>query len=177
MPLQIAKDDSTPPEGYGSFHYQYFLDEELIAVGVIDILPECISSVYFYYNPEYSFLSLGTYASLREIFLVRELSRKCPALCNYYLGFYIPTCPKMRYKSNMKPSFLLCPEVFTWHLLDDELNKELDSVRYKRINSRETDRDAMTRDDLNNVLVLANRTAMKYADYKRVSVIKSGKNN
>lgn len=173
--MQLVKDDSSPADGYGSFHYQYFIDEELIAVGVIDILPECISSVYFYYNPDYSFLSLGTYASLREIALVRELSKKCPALSNYYLGFYIPTCPKMRYKSNMKPSYLLCPEVFTWHLLDENLNKEIDSVRYKRINSRETDRDAMTRDDLNNVLVLANRTAMKYVDYKRVSEISAKK--
>lgn len=77
----------------------------------------------------------------------------------------------MRYKSNMKPSFLLCPEVFTWHLLDEQLIKEIDSVRYKRINNRETDKDAMTRDDLDDVLVLANKTAMKYVDYKRVTML------
>ena len=51
--------------GYGSFHQQYWLENKLIAVGVIDILPHCVSSVYFFYDPDYSHLSLGTYASLR----------------------------------------------------------------------------------------------------------------
>lgn len=166
---QFVKNESTPPDGFGSFHYQYFLDDELIAVGVIDILPECVSSVYFFYNPQYSFLSLGTYASLREIALVRELAKTCAELKNYYLGFYIPTCPKMRYKANVKPSYLLCPEAFTWHLLDDNLNKEMDAVRYRKINSAENDKDMMTRNDLDYVLVLSNRTAMKYRDFKRVS--------
>lgn len=140
----------------------------MIAVGVIDILPECVSSVYFYYDPDYSFLSLGTYASLREIALVRELAKECSTLTNYYLGFYIPTCPKMRYKANVKPSYLLCPEVFTWHLLDEKLSNEIDAVPYKRMNCEAEDSDKVTEDDLRNVLVLANRTAMKFSDFKRV---------
>lgn len=164
------KDPSTPPEGFGSFHYQYYLDGVIIAVGVIDILPECVSSVYFYYDPDYSFLSLGTYASLREIALVRELSKTSVQLTNYYLGFYIPTCPKMRYKANVKPSYLLCPEVFTWHLLDEKLSSDIDAVSYLRINKTEEDKEKVTdEDDLKTVLVLFNRTAMKYGDYRRVS--------
>lgn len=51
--------------GYGSFHQQYRLNDKLIAVGVIDILNKCVSSVYFFYDPEYSFLNLGTYSALR----------------------------------------------------------------------------------------------------------------
>lgn len=168
--LQFRKDSTSPPEGFGSFHYQYYLDDELIAVGVIDILPSCVSSVYFYYNPDYSFLSLGTYASLREIALVRQLSQTCPQLKNYYLGFYIPTCPKMRYKANVKPSYLLCPEVYTWHLLDDKLSSEVDKSKYLRLNKDGQDEDAVTKDDLPNVLVLAERTAMKYKDYRKVSI-------
>lgn len=165
------KDLSTPPQGFGSFHYQYYLDSVLIAVGVIDVLPECVSSVYFYYDPEYSFLSLGTYASLREIALVRELSKSSPKLTNYYLGFYIPTCPKMRYKSNVKPSYILCPEVYTWHLLDEKLSSEIDAVPYLRINKSGEDEEKMTEDELRNVLVLFNRTAMKYGDFRRVSCV------
>lgn len=167
--MQVKQDASTPPLGFGSFHHQYYLDGVLIAVGVIDILPECVSSVYFYYDPDYSFLSLGTYASLREIALVRELCKSCPQLSQYYLGFYIPSCPKMRYKANVKPSYLLCPEVFTWHLLDDKLNREIDAVSYKRINTDGQDEEKVTPDGLRNVLVLASRAAMKYGDYKRVS--------
>lgn len=44
--------DDGPRCGYGSFHQQYWLDDDkLIAVGVIDILPKCVSSVYFFYDP------------------------------------------------------------------------------------------------------------------------------
>lgn len=169
--MQFKRTNDTPTEGYGSFHYQYYLDGVLIAVGVIDILPECVSSVYFYYDPAYSFLSLGTYASLREIALVRQLAKQCAALSNYYLGFYIPSCPKMRYKANVKPSFLLCPEAFTWHLLDEKLNSEIDAVPYKQINLSVDESEKVTTDDLRNVLVLANRSAMKYGEFKRVSIM------
>lgn len=50
--------------GYGSFHQQYILDGKIICVGVIDILPSLVSSKYLYYDPEYDFLSLGTYSAL-----------------------------------------------------------------------------------------------------------------
>ena len=53
------------PDGYGSFHQHYLLDGKIIAVGVVDILPNCISSVYLYYDPDYSFLGLGVYTALR----------------------------------------------------------------------------------------------------------------
>ncbi len=37
----------------GCYHMKYYLDKKLIAVGVVDILPHGLSSVYFYYAPEY----------------------------------------------------------------------------------------------------------------------------
>ena len=37
----------------------YRLDGELIAVGVLDILPGCVSSVYFMYNAKWEKYSLG----------------------------------------------------------------------------------------------------------------------
>ena len=58
-------EDSSPAGGYGSFHQHYILDGKIIGVGVIDILPRCVSSVYFYYDPDYAFLTLGTYSALR----------------------------------------------------------------------------------------------------------------
>lgn len=35
------------------------------------------------------------------------------------MGFYIHSCPKMRYKGKLTGSYLLCPEAYTWHLLND----------------------------------------------------------
>ena len=106
------------------------MDGKLIAVGVIDILPQCTSSVYFYYDTDYSFLSPGVYSALRysmniariytgyttitvialltlhsccsvvfrELHLTRELNKSSSALKYYYMGFYIHSCPKMKYK-------------------------------------------------------------------------------
>ncbi|XP_054516521.1 arginyl-tRNA--protein transferase 1 isoform X4 [Pan troglodytes] len=64
-PLEAETPPNGPDCGYGSFHQQYWLDGKIIAVGVIDILPNCVSSVYLYYDPDYSFLSLGVYSALR----------------------------------------------------------------------------------------------------------------
>ncbi|KAG7260188.1 hypothetical protein CRUP_027323 [Coryphaenoides rupestris] len=56
-----------PQVGYGSFHQQYWLGGRLVAVGVVDILPTCVSSVYLYYHPEFAALSLGSYSVLSPI--------------------------------------------------------------------------------------------------------------
>jgi len=58
-------DDRGPGQGFGTYHNQYWLDNKLIAVGVLDLLPNCVSSVYLYYDPDYGFLSLGVYSAIR----------------------------------------------------------------------------------------------------------------
>lgn len=66
--LQAEYREGGADHGYGSFHQQYWLDGRLICVGVLDILPKCVSSVYLYYDPEFFFLSPGTYSALRYEF-------------------------------------------------------------------------------------------------------------
>jgi arginine-tRNA-protein transferase len=63
----LYKESSTkiPSCGYGSFHLQYYLNDKMIACSVIDILPGGLSSVYFYYEPDFSFLKLGVYSALK----------------------------------------------------------------------------------------------------------------
>ncbi|CAF1223886.1 unnamed protein product [Rotaria sordida] len=107
-----------PSCGYGCFHLQYYLNGKIIACSVIDILPGGVSSVYFYYEPDLGFLKLGVYSALKEIELTRRLAREIPDIKHYYLGFYVHTCVKMRYKGQYKPSYLLCPETYTWHRIE-----------------------------------------------------------
>lgn len=76
-------------------------------VSVIDVLPRYLSSVYCFYDPRYQHLSLGVYSALREIQLAREYG-----VPYYVMGFYIHTCPKMRYKAQFRPCELLCPTTF-----------------------------------------------------------------
>ncbi|XP_058060572.1 arginyl-tRNA--protein transferase 1 isoform X1 [Anopheles bellator] len=152
----------------GSFHQQYWLDDRLIAVGVIDVLPYCVSSVYFFYDPEFQFLSLGTYGSLKEIAFSRALHKQVPTLKNYYMGFYIQSCPKMRYKGNLQPSYLLCPEVFSWHLLDTSVKDKLDVSKYCRLNEDpEAEDDNLPNErDLGDILVAREAPCMTYSEFQ-----------
>ncbi|EPZ32236.1 hypothetical protein ROZALSC1DRAFT_28909 [Rozella allomycis CSF55] len=102
---------------FGSFHQLYYINGKLIATGVLDILPKCVSSVYFFYDPEFEKLSLGTFSALQEISLTHSLSRNLPSLHYYYMGYYIHKCPKMKYKGKFEPSELMDPISYSWCLL------------------------------------------------------------
>lgn len=85
------------------------------------------------------------------------------------MGFYIHSCPKMRYKGRLQPSYLLCPEVYSWHLLSDEIRDKLDRSKYCRFNTDPNARDAEyfnERRDLKFVRLLAQCKYMTtYDDY------------
>jgi arginyl-tRNA---protein transferase len=95
---------------YGSYHHLYRLSDQLIAVGVVDLLPSGLSSVYLFYDPSYRDLVLGKYTAMKEIEFCKKNS-----LPYYYMGFYIHNCEKMKYKSDFSPSELLCSTTLTWH--------------------------------------------------------------
>ncbi|KAG8914626.1 Arginyl-tRNA--protein transferase 1 [Tulasnella sp. 408] len=106
------------PKTYESYHQMYRVDGELVAMGVIDVLPHCVSSVYLMYDPKWeahSLGKLGKLSALKEIALAQEISSYgAPGMGYLYMGFYIHTCQKMRYKAQYAPSFLLDPEAYTW---------------------------------------------------------------
>ncbi|MFT5659409.1 MAG: arginyl-tRNA--protein-N-Asp/Glu arginylyltransferase [Sulfurimonas sp.] len=76
----------------------YFHEEKLIGVDLIDILEDGISSIYFYYDPSYSHLSLGKLSLLQQIQYAKEVNKKW-----IYLGYYVQDCPSLSYKANYKP--------------------------------------------------------------------------
>ncbi|XP_022242387.1 arginyl-tRNA--protein transferase 1-like isoform X1 [Limulus polyphemus] len=168
-PFEVESKPNGPSCGYGSFHQQYWLDGKLIAVGVLDILVSCVSSVYFFYDPDYSFLSLGTYAALREIAFCRELHREAPGIRYYYMGFYIHSCPKMKYKGNYYPSFLLCPETYTWHPIE-KCTPKLDISKYSRFEEDGTKEDTVGEVNYDEVLVLHKYKVMPYSLYRHIRV-------
>uniref|UniRef100_A0A671L8I6 Arginyl-tRNA--protein transferase 1 n=1 Tax=Sinocyclocheilus anshuiensis TaxID=1608454 RepID=A0A671L8I6_9TELE len=165
-PLEAETAPDGPDVGYGSFHQQYWLDGRIVAVGVLDILPSCVSSVYLYYHPEFSSLSLGTYSALREIAFTRQLQQQSPKLAYYYLGFYVHSCPKMRYKGQYRPSDLLCPETYTWVSIERCIPR-LEISAYSRLSENAQGGDACALKELGRVLVLHRRTVMPYAAYAR----------
>jgi len=80
----------------------YIIDNKLVGVDLIDILDDGISSIYFYYDPDYARFSLGTYSLLYQIKLANIL--KLPWI---YLGYWVEGCKAFSYKPNFKPQEIL----------------------------------------------------------------------
>ncbi|KAG7144211.1 Arginyl-tRNA--protein transferase 1 like [Verticillium longisporum] len=105
----------------GSFHHCYRLDGKLVAIGVLDLLPHCVSAVYFLYHESIHTFMPGKLGALQEIALAAEGGYRY-----WYPGFYIHSCPKMRYKIDYLPQYILDPESLTWDLLDKPILDLLD---------------------------------------------------
>ncbi len=74
----------------------------LVAVSVIDLVGDALSSVYCYYDPELRWRGLGTFMALAEIAHARQAG-----LAWLYLGFYVAGCQKMTYKARFGPAEVL----------------------------------------------------------------------
>lgn len=83
----------------GSLQSEYYLGEELIAVGFLDCLTNGYSSAYFIYKTKYSDFSLGNFSILKEIEYTRSQGLKY-----YYLGYYIAENHSMAYKNYFYPN-------------------------------------------------------------------------
>ena len=96
---------------YGTYHQLYKLDGKLVAVGVIDIVPTGIVSVYMWYSvsKEVMKLSFGVYSMLKEIEFVQELSKHNPRMKYYYLQGWNGNNKKLSYKANYSPEEFYCP--------------------------------------------------------------------
>ena len=96
---------------YGTFHQLYRLDGKLVAIGVIDIVPKGIVSIYMWYDvsKDISKLSFGVYSALKEIELVKEMSKCHPKMQYYYLQGWNGNNKKLSYKANYTPEDFYCP--------------------------------------------------------------------
>jgi arginyl-tRNA--protein-N-Asp/Glu arginylyltransferase len=70
----------------------------LLAVAVVDLLPDGLSAMYTFFDPRERARALGIYAILWEIAEARR-----QGLDHLYLGYWIGECAKMAYKSNFHP--------------------------------------------------------------------------
>ncbi|KAG2013767.1 arginine-tRNA-protein transferase 1 [Coprinopsis cinerea AmutBmut pab1-1] len=107
------------PRTYGSYHQLYRVDGRLVALAILDILPNCVSSVYFMYDNLWEHFSMGKLSALREASLAYEIHKAgVPEMQYVYMGFYIHSCQKMRYKGDYSPSFLADPETYQWYPIE-----------------------------------------------------------
>ncbi len=81
---------------------EFRLDNQLLAVAVIDWLYTGISATYTFFDPDVPERSLGTFAILCQIDLCRR-----QGMAAVYLGYWIRQSRKMKYKSAFRPMELL----------------------------------------------------------------------
>jgi len=80
----------------------YYRDERLIGVGYVDALPEGLSAIYFFYDPDERSRSPGTFNVLSIIRGAAERS-----LPHVYLGYYVEGCQSLEYKARFRPNEVL----------------------------------------------------------------------
>jgi leucyl-tRNA---protein transferase len=91
-----------------TLEFEYRIKGRLVASSVLDICSRSLSSVYTYFDPEFSERSLGTFSAIKEILFCKEY-----ATPYYYLGFSIADCSSMNYKTRFKPHEIL-DESLVW---------------------------------------------------------------
>lgn len=91
-------------DGHNEFGYEvlYFDDNKLIGVDLVDVLEDGLSSIYFYYDPDYMEYSLGKLSLYNQINFAKSRNKKW-----IYLGYYVEECPSLSYKSHYKPYLTL----------------------------------------------------------------------
>jgi len=85
-----------------SFQLHLTLNEQLVGVAVTDRLHSGLSAIYTFFDPDLEKRSLGVFSILSQIALAEQWG-----LPNLYLGYWVPGCRKMQYKTQYQPTELL----------------------------------------------------------------------
>ena len=169
---QTTRQVDGKPQLLGSYHQCYWLDGRLVAMGVLDLLPHCVSGVYLLYHSDFEQWEFGKLSALREAALTHEGGYQY-----YYMGYYIHSCTKMKYKADYKTQHVLDPETNEWNPLDDELRGRLDKRPYVSL-SRERRLEAANPSPANGARTEANahveheHTAL--AEYSNLTAAEGG---
>jgi arginine-tRNA-protein transferase len=82
--------------------WTYYLDNHLAGVGYVDVVPEGLSAIYFFYEPALRQRSLGTW----NVLCILEAARQ-RRLRHVYLGYFVAGCASLEYKANFQPNEIL----------------------------------------------------------------------
>jgi arginine-tRNA-protein transferase len=74
------------------------LGHRLVGLGIVDEVPDALSAVYFFWDPEHAPPSLGT---AHVIGLIDDAAAR--GLAHVYLGYRVDGCPSLAYKGRFQP--------------------------------------------------------------------------
>lgn len=77
---------------------RYLVEERLVGVGILDVGEVDCSSVYFFFDPDESWRSLGVFSVMVELAWIRGRGGRY-----HYLGLYVDGCRHLEYKAGYHP--------------------------------------------------------------------------
>ena len=140
------------PKNYGCYNFIHRIDGKIVAVGIVDILPTFLSSVYLYYDTDYQFLDLGVLTAILEIEYAKSFHDLIDKNFKYYtMGFYSENVQKLRYKGFYYPTQILDRFTMNFVYLHDvqnilkegkhvQLSKEPKNPKYEFLTKDEIDK-------------------------------------
>jgi leucyl-tRNA---protein transferase len=90
---------------FPTLEFRYYLEDRLVAVGYVDDVPQALSAIYCFYEPDERHRGLGTWNVLNIIDLA--IARKIP---HVYLGYFVSECASLAYKSYFRPNEIRSPD-------------------------------------------------------------------
>ena len=142
------------PKKYGCYNLIHRIDGKIVAVGIVDILPTYLSSVYLYYDTDYQFLDLGVVTAILEIEWARSFHDLIDKNFKYYtLGFYSENVQKLRYKGFYHPTQILDRFTMNYVFLKDVQNiiKEGKHVQLSK-KQRNPNYEYLTEEEMENYI-------------------------
>lgn len=88
-------------EGFAR-EFLYWEEDQLVGIGLADVLPTALSSVYFFHDPQLRSRGLGVFSILQQLRFCQQ-----HGLRHQYLGYWVAGCDSMAYKSHYRPHELL----------------------------------------------------------------------
>jgi len=91
-------------EGQWDFarEFLYYDGSRLVGVGLADVTPTAISSVYFFHDPAWRPHAPGVFSVLQQLAYAQQ-----HRLRYHYLGYWIAACQSMAYKAQYRPHEIL----------------------------------------------------------------------
>ena len=127
LPSNLKEKTAHPelyPEFYGTYNLIHRIDNKIVAVTVVDILPHMLISDYCYYDPDYSFLDLGVITAIREIEYMKSFNSLIDNTFIYYsMGEICQSCKKLKYKGNYFPTEIRDHYTGQYIYLTEEIKK------------------------------------------------------
>ena len=160
-----------PPDRLeGSYHMHYYLDDELVMISILDILPKYFVSIYFIYDPDIRFLTPGIYTVLVELDLVQQLHhQQTTTRPQYYALGYYNFNPKVSYKEQFKPQEILCNETNVFVPMVSALPK-LSQKSYTRLAGDELPEKAGRTASLDNLMIDTRISGLQPVPYQYLDI-------